>query len=69
MREVDRLVKMANQIADNFSFHADGVERIADHLKRFWAPEMRRELTEYEAGGGGGLKPAVQRALRLLAKR
>lgn len=66
MKEIDRLVKMANQIADNFSFHEDVAERIADHLKRFWAPPMRRQLVEYHAAEGDGLKPDVQRALRRL---
>jgi formate dehydrogenase subunit delta len=67
MREIERLVKMANQIADNFSFHHDDGERIADHLQRFWAPAMRRQLIEYAAGGADGLKPAVQQALRHMA--
>ncbi len=30
MQEIDQLVKMANQIADNFSFHEDAVDRLAD---------------------------------------
>ena len=42
MQEVDQLAKMANQIADNFSFHDDTVDRITDHLKRFWAPSMQK---------------------------
>ena len=64
MHEIDHLVKMANQIADNFSFHDDAVGRIRDHLQRFWAPSMRAKLAEYEASGGDGLKPDVQRAIR-----
>ncbi len=64
MHEIEHLVKMANQIADNFSFHEDGVERIRDHLQRFWAPSMRAKLAEYEAADGNGLKPEVRRALR-----
>ena len=66
MKEIDRLVKMANQIADNFSFHDDVVERIADHLSRFWAPPMRRQLVEHASDGGDGLRPAVQQAVRRL---
>ena len=38
MQEIEHLVKMANQIADNFSFHGDAEERTANHLRRFWAP-------------------------------
>jgi len=67
MHEIERLVKMANHIADNFSFHDDAVERTADHLQRFWAPAMCRKLVDYHAAGGGGLQPAVQEAVRRLA--
>lgn len=63
MSEVEQLVKMANQIAENFSFHDDAVERIADHLQRFWAPSMRKMLTEHEQQGGSGLKSSVVDAI------
>ena len=64
MHEIERLVKMANQIADNFSFHDDAVVRIRDHLDRFWAPSMRQKLAEHDASGGDGLKPAVREAVQ-----
>ena len=67
MQEIDNLVRMANQIADNLDFHDDAVERIADHLQRFWAPSMRQKITEYEAVGGSGLNPSAKAALRRLA--
>jgi formate dehydrogenase subunit delta len=68
MQEIERLVKMANQIADNFSFHGDAEARTADHLRRFWAPSMRQRLVEYGSGGGDGLQPVLQRALQQLAE-
>lgn len=67
MQEIEHLVKMANQIADNFSFHADAEERTVDHLRRFWAPSMRQQLVEYSSAGGGGLQPVLQRAVQQLA--
>lgn len=67
MQEVERLVKMANQIADNFSFHDDAIDRIADHLQRFWAPSMRKKLAEHAAAGGAGLKPDAADAIDRLA--
>jgi formate dehydrogenase subunit delta len=67
MQEIEHLVKMANQIADNFSFHDDAIERTADHLQRFWAPSMRRKLLDHQAGGGDGLQWPVQEALQRLA--
>jgi formate dehydrogenase subunit delta len=67
MQEIDSLVKMVNQIADNLDFHDDAVERVADHLQRFWAPSMREKITEHEANGGSGLNPSAQAAVRRLA--
>jgi formate dehydrogenase subunit delta len=69
MSEVEQLVKMANQIAENFSFHDDSVERLADHLKRFWAPSMREQLTAFHQDGGAGLKPDVIAAIQQLQKK
>ncbi len=66
MQEIDQLVKMANQIADNFSFHEDAVDRLADHLRRFWAPSMRQKLIELLEAGGDGLKPDVIAAVQRL---
>jgi formate dehydrogenase subunit delta len=64
MDEVARLVKMANQIAENFAFHDDVVDRIADHIQRFWAPSMRRKIMDHNAAGGKDLKPEVQEAVK-----
>jgi len=66
MQELDQLVKMANQIADNFSFHEDAVDRLADHLQRFWAPSMRKQLSEFLEAGSDGLKPEVIAAVKKL---
>ncbi len=66
MQELDQLVKMANQIADNFSFYEDAVDRLADHLRRFWAPSMRQKLIELLEAGGEGLKPDVIAAVQRL---
>jgi formate dehydrogenase subunit delta len=66
MQEIDQLVKMANQIADNFSFHEDAVDRLVDHLQRFWAPSMRKQLIELLEDGGEGLKSDVVAAVKRL---
>jgi len=63
MSEVEQLVKMANQISENFSFHDDAVERLTDHLQRFWAPSMRQKLIEFHQSGGSGLMPTVISAI------
>ncbi len=64
--ETDHLVSMANDIAANLSFHADADERIADHIRRFWAPRMRRLLLDYVDGKGEGLSPEMTGALEKL---
>lgn len=61
--DMDHLVRMANQIAENFSFHDDQVARTADHLQRFWAPPMRRKLAAHAESGGEGLAEPVIEAL------
>jgi hypothetical protein len=66
MQEVQQLAKMANQIADNFSFHDDAVDTITDHLKRFWAPSMQRKLIDFDQSGEAELKPEVRAALKAL---
>ncbi len=43
--DAHKLVKMANQIASYFEAEPDRavrLESIAGHIKRFWAPRMRR---------------------------
>ena len=66
MQEVEQLVKMVNQIAENFSFHDDAVDRIVDHLQRFWAPSMQKKLIESGRLEGAELKPAARDALKRL---
>jgi formate dehydrogenase subunit delta len=63
---VDNLVKMANQIGSFFESMPDPVEAregIANHIKKFWEPRMRRELLGYIDSGGDDLHPAVKEAI------
>jgi formate dehydrogenase subunit delta len=65
---LDRLVYMANQIGDYFGTQRgkDPADGIADHLKKFWDPRMRRQIIAHAAQGGAGLKPDVLRAVQAL---
>jgi formate dehydrogenase subunit delta len=50
---VDSLIGMANQIGAFFEAMPDrteALEGIAQHLKRFWEPRMRRELLAHVEG-------------------
>jgi len=64
--ETDHLVSMANDIAANLGFHPDADARVADHIKRFWAPRMRRLLLDYAAKDGSGLSATLVAALKIL---
>jgi formate dehydrogenase subunit delta len=47
---VDHLIRMANQIGAFFEAMPDrteALEGIAQHIKRFWEPRMRRQLMEH----------------------
>ena len=66
MTEVEQLVKMANQIAQNFSFNDDAIERVADHLQRFWAPSMLQSLADVRQQGHSGLSATVVAAIEQL---
>jgi len=63
----EALVRMANQIGDFFDAMPDrpeALEGIAQHIKRFWEPRMRRELLAHIDGTGGeGLSPTVMQSL------
>lgn len=64
----DRLVHMANQIGTFFrSQGADkAVPGIAEHLKKFWEPRMRRAIIAHLDAGGEGLEPDVRAAVESL---
>jgi len=66
------LVKMANQIGRFFDAWPDrdaARQEVANHLKRFWDPRMRKALIAHvEARGAeSGLLPLVVEALATLA--
>ncbi|HUC61047.1 MAG TPA: formate dehydrogenase subunit delta, partial [Alphaproteobacteria bacterium] len=62
----ENMVHMANQIALYFASYPkdEAVAGIADHLKKFWEPRMRRQIVDYVAAGGQGLHALVPDAVR-----
>lgn len=66
--DIQRLVKMANDIASFFEAEPDtskGAKGVAEHLKNFWDPRMRRQILSYaHEQQGAGLKTIVLEALR-----
>jgi formate dehydrogenase subunit delta len=62
--KVDHLIEMANQIGQFFESLPDREEAltsIAEHIRRFWEPRMRRALlAELDtSGAGSGLSEIV----------
>ncbi len=64
----DRLVYMANQIGQFFVYQREDevVPGIANHIRKFWDPRMRKAIFAYIDAGGEGLDPQVKEALLLL---
>ncbi len=64
--DTHHLVTMANEIGGFFASAADhdeAVAAIAQHLKSFWEPRMRREIVAYATAGGADLTPIVREAV------
>ncbi len=68
MKPDEKLTYMANQMAKFFA--AQGEERaargVADHIEKFWSPDMRRDFLAAATGDRVKLHPAVMAALPLL---
>jgi formate dehydrogenase subunit delta len=64
----DRLVYMANQIGKFFDSqgHDKAVPGIAEHIKKFWDPRMKRAIFAHLDAGRQGLDPNVLEALTRL---
>ena len=65
-KQVEHLVRMANQIAINLGAgrDVDATGRLtAEHLRKFWTRDMRAQLAVYARQSGDHLLPAVHRAL------
>ncbi len=65
--ETQQLVKMANQIGAFFEDTPDREQakaEIANHLKKFWEPRMRKAIVEKMDGGEAtDLSPVVRDAI------
>ncbi len=62
----DQLTRMANQIAANMSAwgsQEEVVEKIAEHLRKFWTPAMCLRLHDQLQAGETSLERQAERAL------
>lgn len=62
------MVHKANQIALFFASYPrdQAVAGIEDHLRRFWPPNMRRQIIEYVASDPAGLHELAAEAVKRL---
>ena len=66
---IERLVEMINDIAANQVADPDNaVAIIAQHVKRFWDPRMRAQITAHVEQGGVGMASAARAAVGRLAQ-
>lgn len=64
----ESLIRMANQIGTFFEAmpdRAEALDGLAQHLKKFWEPRMRRQFLAHIDAGGANLHPLVAEAARL----
>lgn len=67
-----QLIRMGNQIASNFVAtygHDAAIEKTEDHLRRFWAVDMRETLADSVATQHGELEEVLLRAIERLQAR
>ena len=67
--DIEKLVRMANQIAANNDYGPDKdkiVATVADHLTRFWTPEMRAAVISGHRRKILDLSPTAARAVEKL---
>jgi len=66
----DRLIYMANQIGKFFQSqgHDKAVPSIAEDIRKFWDPRMRRAIFAHLDAGGAGLDQEVRDAIATLKK-
>ena len=53
--ELEHLIKMINQIADNIAAGESeeiASEQLASHIKRFWARSMKQKIIDYANSDG-----------------
>jgi formate dehydrogenase subunit delta len=61
----EKLAYMANQIGKFFAHekHDQAVESIANHLRQFWDPRMRRDILAHLSDPAVHLDPLVREAV------
>jgi formate dehydrogenase subunit delta len=69
--KIDKLVRMANQIADFYAAmpEREAAEGAATHLSLYWTPKMIREIIAFADQGHLGLNAIAARAVESLKQK
>ena len=64
------LVEMVNEISAFFVGEdpAKAAQNVANHLRRYWDPRMRRQIIEHAGTGGEGLSEVAKAGVELIAR-
>ena len=69
---IEKLVKMANDIANFFNAESDkeiAAEGVKKHILRSWDPRMRKEIIKYyQDSSGEGLNSLAAKAVKKLVE-
>ena len=63
------LIKMANNIGSFFKSEPDrdlAIQGVEQHIRNFWEPRMRKQITDYLNNGGDELMDIVAEAVKKL---
>ncbi|MBV8107763.1 MAG: formate dehydrogenase subunit delta [Hyphomicrobiales bacterium] len=68
--KIDKLVRMANQIADFYAAmpEKEAIDGAATHLRRYWTRKMIREIVAFAEEGHHGLNPTAAQAVEALKR-
>jgi hypothetical protein len=67
--QLEQLVKMAHHIARNMAAEGDAevvARKTAEHIRKFWTPDMQRQLLELSQEQGDSLPAPVTLAAQQL---
>lgn len=68
---IEKLVSMANDIADFFNAESDkelAAEGVKKHILRAWDPRMRKAIIAHFQANGEGLSPLALNAVKKLVE-
>ncbi|MFK8030110.1 MAG: formate dehydrogenase subunit delta [Gammaproteobacteria bacterium] len=65
--KAEKLVRKAQQIADNNSFTPDldvVAQKVAEHIQKYWDPRMKQDILDYAQSDEALISDVVERAIR-----